>query len=113
MLAPAKSLKIKFVYDLLYQTNKDCDVPMSASAYLKIVLHMCMRDQGCERKGWANGLKMGQLTCSMGLEWREDCILAPKATIPCFYNLKGPTHVFAVHCTIQYCINTVHFLSAG
>jgi hypothetical protein len=45
----------------------------------------------CRIKGWikdsegwgeANGLKNKELTCSMGLEWREVYILAQVATIP-------------------------------
>jgi hypothetical protein len=60
MLAPAKSLKIKFVNVLLYQANKKRDVPMSASAYLKIVLHMmCVGSRVARGKGGVMASKWG------------------------------------------------------
>jgi hypothetical protein len=50
------------------------------------------------REGWGQlGWKMGQLTCSMELEWSEVRILSTKATIPrkgFFFNLKPYRYTF-------------------
>jgi hypothetical protein len=70
----------------------------------QIVSHMCMLDQWGGLRG-----EVGQLTCSMGLEWMEVCILALQATIPSkgFYIVRPP-HLNLLK-IVQYCIYTVYF----
>jgi hypothetical protein len=52
----------------------------------------CVCRWGVIGVGGANGLwEMGQLNHSMGLEWREVRILAPKATNKGFFHLKAHT----------------------
>jgi hypothetical protein len=65
---------------ILYRTKKNANVPMLSFACFKLC-HICV----C----WINGVdsrrvsgEVGQLTCSMGIDWMEVCILAVQATIP-------------------------------
>jgi hypothetical protein len=63
-------------------------------------------------KGWVqvNSLEKRavDLTCNMGLEWREVHILTVKATMPCkgFWLLKTHTIYYRI---LPYCINTIYF----
>ncbi len=58
---------------------------------------------------WPTAWKIGQLACSVGIEWKEVCILAPKATIPRkdFFNIEGQNIYFLF--IVQFCMNTVYF----
>jgi hypothetical protein len=52
--------------------------------------------------------KIWQLTCCMGLEWREICPCASKATtLSKSFHYENP-YIYSLN-IVQYCINTEYF----